>query len=151
VAVRDLCCQITTCSKCCRQIVDRPKKEPRAVQALGFYRLLPQLVGSCDPGGEVGGLYPAPLQLKPAYAADLADCRKEETPRGPTRGLSLPLDRTGRTRNAGLVPSSCHQQTNNEYARPRFRTQTRAMQCAPENTLRERKAPTPGECRAGLR
>jgi hypothetical protein len=36
--------------------LDRPKKEPRAVHASqGFYRLLPQLVGSFDPGGGVGG------------------------------------------------------------------------------------------------
>ena len=30
---------------------DRHKKEPRAGQLRGFYRLLPQLVGSFDPGG----------------------------------------------------------------------------------------------------
>jgi hypothetical protein len=98
-------------------------------------------MGAARVGPINSNLYPGPLQLKPAYAADRADCRKEETPRGPTRGLSLPLDGTGHTRNAGLVPSSCHQQTNNEYARPRFRTQTRATRPC-RNALRERKAPT---------
>ena len=31
------------------------EKNPEQNTLPGFYRLLPQLVGSCDPGGEVGG------------------------------------------------------------------------------------------------
>jgi hypothetical protein len=35
---------------------DRHRKEPLAIPAPGgFCRLLPQLVGSCDPGGGVSG------------------------------------------------------------------------------------------------
>jgi hypothetical protein len=30
------------------------EKNPEQNTLPGFYRLLPQLVGSCDPGGEVG-------------------------------------------------------------------------------------------------
>jgi hypothetical protein len=41
----------------------------------GFYRLLPQLAGSCDPGGEVGGWGPPGL----AYQFNL---RIKEEPAG---------------------------------------------------------------------
>ena len=35
--------------------LDRHKKNPGSPRCRGLYRLLPQLVGSCDPGGEVSG------------------------------------------------------------------------------------------------
>ena len=37
------------------------KRNPGQFTLPGFYRLLPQLVGSCDPGGGVGGWGPPGL------------------------------------------------------------------------------------------
>ncbi len=64
------------------------KKNPEAVQLPGFYRLLPQLVGSFDPGGVVAsgmgdaarmGLFnlrrPASQDTASGYAADRAASR----------------------------------------------------------------------------
>jgi hypothetical protein len=51
--------------------------------------------------------------------------RKEETPRGPTQGLSNSPDGIRCTRNAGLVPSSCHQQFNNAPVPSGFRPQAK--------------------------
>jgi hypothetical protein len=54
----------THCGKICSATgkrLDRHRKEPPAVHAPGGLRLLPQLVGSCDPGGEVGGWGPPGL------------------------------------------------------------------------------------------
>jgi hypothetical protein len=35
-------------------VLTATKRKPGQFTLPGFYRLLPQLVGSCDPGGEVG-------------------------------------------------------------------------------------------------
>jgi hypothetical protein len=42
-------------------VLTATEKNPGQFTLPGFYRLLPQLVGSCDPGGEVGGWGPPGL------------------------------------------------------------------------------------------
>jgi hypothetical protein len=44
-----------------KSVLTVTKKNPEQFTLSGFYRLLPQLVGSCDPGGEVGGWGPPGL------------------------------------------------------------------------------------------
>ena len=44
-------------------VLTATKRNPGQFTLPGFYRLLPQLVGSCDPGGEVGGWGAARIDL----------------------------------------------------------------------------------------
>jgi hypothetical protein len=55
-----------TPAKCAQRqkiVLTATKRNPGQFTLPGFYRLLPQLVGSCDPGGGVGGWGAARIDL----------------------------------------------------------------------------------------
>jgi hypothetical protein len=65
MGIKEQCgCRDTHSGKVCgarKKTLTVTEKNPEQNTLPGFYRLLPQLVGSCDPGGEVGGWGPPGL------------------------------------------------------------------------------------------